>query len=286
MAVVGPAWRRPAPAAPVVPVAVATLERVEGPVTWIGMEAPAVGAALRAGSILETGAEGRAAVLLRTGVALRADAGTHLRLESAVEIGLDRGAVYLDTGGRAGPVPAVAVRTPLGMVRDVGTRFEVRLGEDAIQVSVRAGRVRLERPDGSHETPSGVRLTVRGDGAPVRRAVAAAGPEWDWVQRVAPPFRLEGRRLDEYLAWFGSETGLRIEYGDPAIAADAAAVVLHGSIEGLLPGDTLEAVLPTCGLRHRVAGERVILERAAPGEHSVTSRPLSPRGTERQGGVR
>ncbi|MGH2651937.1 MAG: hypothetical protein ACRDHK_12100, partial [Actinomycetota bacterium] len=67
------------------------------------------------------------------------------------------------------------------------------------------------------------------------------------------------------LDWIGRETGLRIEYGDPTIASDASTIVLHGSIEGLRPDETLAAVLPTCGLGHSVEGGALILDRAFPG---------------------
>jgi hypothetical protein len=101
------------------------------------------------------------------------------------------------------------------------------------------------------------------DGRVTSRPVAPSAPDWDWILEAAPSFALEGRRLGDYLDWIARETGLRMTYADPSILADRAAVVLHGSVEGLRPDETLRAVLPTCGLRHRIDGGLVIIERAA-----------------------
>lgn len=260
-----PDWSRLRPVGPSLLARAATLERSEGSVIWADREQPPIGADLPAGTSLETGMDGRAAVRLETGVSVRVDAGTRLRLASTEEVFLDRGAVYLDTGNPPRPGAAVTVRTALGIVRDVGTQFQVRVREGAVQVNVREGAARLERQGTSHEAPSGVELTLRSDGEVTTRNVSPSGPEWDWVLNVAPPFLLEGRRLGEYLDWVERETGLRIEFADPRIAPDASAIVLHGSIEGLRPDETLAAVLPTCGLTHSVQGGAITLYRAPPG---------------------
>ena len=71
------------------------------------------------------------------------------------------------------------------------------------------------------------------------------------------------RTLAEYLDWITRETGWRVEYAEPAIARDASTIVLHGSITGLRPDQTPLAVLPTCGLRHRMTDGTLTIERQA-----------------------
>ncbi len=244
--------------------AIATMERSEGPVAWPGRTPPAAGAPLQPGTSVETGASGRVALRLRNGASVRLDAGTRARLLPEALVRLDRGGVYVDTGGD-GANRSVTVRTPLGTVRDIGTQFQVRASADEVRLSVRRGAAVLEHRGASHDAPSGTALTLGGDGLVTRRAVTSSDPEWDWVQDAAPPFSIEGRVLENYLDWIESETGLRIGYADPSILVDATTVVLHGSVEGLRPDETLDAVLPTCGLRHRVDGEMLIIERAEPG---------------------
>jgi ferric-dicitrate binding protein FerR (iron transport regulator) len=245
---------------------VATLTRTEGPVHLGNGRLLGAGEGLPAGAEVETGAGGRAALVLQEGVAVRLDAGSRLRLISTSVIGLTRGAVYLDSGGKSESAGSVQVRTDMGWVEDVGTQLEVRLLDGALQVSVRRGSAALHREGRSHLARAGVRLVAGAGDSVERQAVALQGPEWDWVLAIAPPFELEGRTLGEFLDWVSRETGREIKFADPAIAAEAPAIILHGTVEGLSPADAPAAVLPTCGLRLRVKGDTLMIERAAGGE--------------------
>ncbi|PYT18437.1 MAG: hypothetical protein DMF51_00040 [Acidobacteria bacterium] len=105
---------------------VASLLRAEGSFRLTGGRSLAIGASLLAGSELETGAGGRAALALPGGHSVRLDSETRVRLLSGPALQLDRGALYVDSGpGRPRPT-AVEIRTEMGLVRDVGTQFEVR----------------------------------------------------------------------------------------------------------------------------------------------------------------
>ena len=71
-----------------------------------------------------------------------------------------------------------------------------------------------------------------------------------------PPFDFDGRTLGEVIAWAERESGRRIEGPSPA----ALSTVLHGSLPGLTPEQTLAAVLPSCGLALREAGAALRVE--------------------------
>src|SRR5690606_15313981 len=100
----------------------------------------------------------------------------------------------------------------------------------------------------------GEELVLTAAGALSRGSVPFHGEAWSWVEDIAPSFELEGRTLGELLAWFGRETGLDVTWSDPAAEQRAAPIVLHGSVDALSPEEALAAVLPTCGLAHRVDG--------------------------------
>ncbi len=65
--------------------------------------------------------------------------------------------------------------------------------------------------------------------------------------------------MSEFLAWVTRETGWRLRL-DPAVAVGAASVIVSGNIDGLAPDEALGVVLPTTGLRHRVADGELIVE--------------------------
>jgi hypothetical protein len=242
----------------------ATVVRTQGSVLLRQGQIAGTGSVLQAGSTLTTGSDGRAALRLSGGPSVRLDSGTELRLTSARVIELLRGAVYVDTGAKPGQIAgSIEVRTDLGRVRDVGTQFEVRLATGALDLSVREGIANLDRDDRTYAAPAGTRLRVGSRGAVETDTVALRGEDWDWVLAVAPPFDLEGRTLRDYLDWLARETGWGVAYADPSIGTGAATIILHGSTSGLRPDETPDAVLPACGLRHRLDGGTLIVERAA-----------------------
>jgi hypothetical protein len=78
---------------------------------------------------------------------------------------------------------------------------------------------------------------------------------------VAPEFELEGHTLGEFLDWAAAEHGLRVEFEDPAVRPRAVATVLHGSVRGMDPDEALDTVLPTCGLRHSLRDDVLLIAR-------------------------
>ena len=218
-----------------------------------------VGDQVDSGTVVDTGDKGRAAIRMASGSSLRLDHGTRLRGLTDVAVELESGALYFDSNG-VGEVEPIAVHTSYGVVHDVGTLFEVRLGERQMRVRVREGAVNLDRDGRLHDAEAGIELTVGADGALSRRSVPVFGPDWEWILAVAPGFELEGSTLDEFLGWVNRETGWSPRFVDPGAAAGADNVVLSGSIAGMRPTQALEAVLPTCGLVHRLDGGILVIQ--------------------------
>src|SRR5688572_29739396 len=99
----------------------------------------AAGAPVFDGATLVTGTE-RAALRLGDALSLRLDVDTRLVLEAPDRVRLVAGAVYVDSGGLTNS-RALAIDTPAGVVRHVGTQFQVRVAGDDVRVQVREGRV-------------------------------------------------------------------------------------------------------------------------------------------------
>jgi FecR protein len=253
-------YLEPLPASPV-----AHVETLAGVARYAPREArgglPAqyvlVGDVLETGGTLETGSQSRIALRLNSGPSMRVDRDSSLHFLSPSAVELARGAVYVDS--RALGVP-IEVHTAAGTVTDVGTQFEVRLQPEGVRVRVREGLVSLERSGKSFAAEAGTELEVDGSGSVARRAVPTFGPPWDWVLDVAPPFTLEGSTLASFLQWVDRETGLGVRFADQRAELAAPSVILHGSLDGLRPDRALDAVLPTCGLTHRLDSGTLYIE--------------------------
>lgn len=239
---------------------VATVEARSGRVTGGSGSALAVGERLEAGRAVETAPDTRAALRLASGASIRLDVGTRLELASARQLRLARGAVYVDTEGRAA---SLAVETRYGVARDVGTQFEVRLGDDLVRIQVREGEVRFDTAAESHPAAAGTVLTVGGDGAVERGVLEGFAPEWSWVSETRPPFEIEGRTVRQVLEWFSRETGLTVRFNGQ-VGERIGSVITAGSVEGLSPVEILEAVLPGAGLAFRVDEGTVVVSRLTP----------------------
>jgi ferric-dicitrate binding protein FerR (iron transport regulator) len=246
----------------------ASFARVVGDVqqnTGNGRWTPVVAAdSIEAGTQLRTGTGGRAAIRLRDGLELRLDSRTLLALEDAQHAALSKGAVYVDSGATTGaPGPEFALETPAGTVRHLGTQYEARVVDGSLRVAVREGRVQIGSPGGDVLGDAGEQLTLS-DGQVVRSRVAPTAKDWDWVATITPPFSIEGRSVDAFLAWAGRETGRAVVYVSPETARQARGVVLSGTVDGLTPDEAVVAVLSTTSLRPVVEAEHIRIDASAP----------------------
>lgn len=231
--------------------ALASVERTEGR----GIATP--GDSIAPGQWMRTGTSDRISLRLANGTSARLDTNTRARIRSEAIIELSAGAVYVDSGGAPG---GLQVQTPFGTARDVGTQFEVRLRDDALRVRVRSGTVELRHGGSARTAPAGMEVTIEGDRL-TSVPVQPYGADWDWISAVAPTFAIEGRPLAAFLQHLAREQGWTLQYADPALAARAPAIVLHGSIDGLTPREALDVALTSSGLAYRLESGRLLVVR-------------------------
>ena len=215
----------------------------------------ALSAPTHAGDVVETGAASRAAMRAIDGSSVRIDRQSRVRLIAPAVIELLEGAVYVDTSpGSRG----FEVRTTLGTVRDLGTRFEVRLDETSLRLRVRAGTAEIHAGAGVISATAGTEATATARGVETRRIVIH-GSEWEWAAGLAPGLAIEGRALGAFLDHLAGEEGWIVRYADPTLADMAARTVLHGSVDGLQAEDALRVALATSGLEYRLhEGELIV----------------------------
>lgn len=202
----------------------------------------------------------RIGMQLAGGASVRLDTHSRMRLESPTRLVLERGAVYVDGAGAID----VEVQTSLGVVRDIGTQFEVRLvedestdgGEPSLRIRVREGRVEL-RPEGfaGDQLPQasvGEEIVLRADGDMERANVPIHGPDWDWVMSVAKLPEVDGQPVETLLHWIVREGGWQLEYSDSKAETSAETVTLHGDLSDLQPLAAVELALGSSGMAYRL----------------------------------
>ena len=245
---------------------VATFTRVTGTVeanSGRGRWTPVVdGSEVTAGTRLRTGTGGRAALALGHSLAVRLDTHTQVTLADVGHAVLDEGAVYVDAGATRGmEASRFDLETPAGIVRHLGTQYEARLARGTLSVGVREGRVSVDGRSGQVTAGAGERLVIA-DGRIERERLDPHAAAWIWVGAVTPPFSIEGRSVEDFLAWAGRETGRQVVYASPEAEARARSVTLRGTVEGLTPDEAVAAVLATTTLEPVIEPSHIRVEAA------------------------
>jgi hypothetical protein len=237
---------------------VASVERVQGIAMTGGASRLAVGSGIVAGAEIVT-EESQVALRLASGGSLRIASRSRVVLRSNDEVELVAGMLYFDSEERRGGAE-FAVTTELGRVRDVGTQFFVQLDptEQRLDVGVRDGRVMLARDGAADSAAMGERLVAQEANALRREPLPTFGADWEWAERLAPPFDIDGRTVADFLDWFAAQTGRTIEFADAAAERLAGETVLNGSID-LEPLQKLAAVDALIDLTFALEGERVVI---------------------------
>jgi ferric-dicitrate binding protein FerR (iron transport regulator) len=236
---------------------VASVERVRGD-AQVGGVALAIGASVPSGVRIDTHS-GQVALRLADGGSMRLAPQTRVTFAAAGHATLDAGALYFDSENGAA---TVEIRTPLGIVRDMGTQFVARLAGERLGVAVRDGRVAIERGSEEVDVVAGERVSVAsGASSPRRERSASFGGDWEWVERLAPPFDIDGRRLIDFLQWVEAQTGRTLEFADLKTEQAARDTVLNGSID-LEPLPMLAAVLALTDLGYALDGDRIVIRAA------------------------
>jgi ferric-dicitrate binding protein FerR (iron transport regulator) len=242
------AWHgRPAPMAPERVARIATLSGGATLHETRGGAPVRVEQPVHSGATLETG-EGRVALTFGDSLSLRMDRNTRLRFDDRGQVTLLAGSLYVDSGG-LNAVQVLRIDTPAGVVRHVGTQFQVRVTRDTTSVRVREGRVLLTRSAGSTtDIATGDELTVTDDELTWRHGLPSFGADWEWSATVASPLEIENRPLAEFLAWMAREHGWQIRYGDETLQQRTRDIRLHGSLAGLGTDAMLERVSLVTGV--------------------------------------
>jgi hypothetical protein len=252
--IIGALTLRPAGPGPVVG-SITRIESggIESRSYWLFARALGVGGALHVGETYT--ASGSALIGLARGGSFRVAPGTRFEVSGPNELLLQAGRTYFDFPRG---VHAFVLRSAVGTVEHRGTQFEVALLAEGMRVRVREGAVRVHGAGGTALANAGTEIIVaQGTAMVVRQNAPTYGPDWEWVESVAPDFDIEDRPLADFLAWVGRETGRHIDFGDARARDLALRTRLHGSVHGLAPLQALDRVLSTTTLRFEIQEDTI-----------------------------
>ena len=193
---------------------------------------------------------GTSLIALAQGGLLRVAPGTSFEGAGPNEVVLRSGHLFLDFPQGAGQF---VLRTSAGTFEHVGTQFEAAVDGGNTRIRVREGSVRMNTSAAAAQVvDAGTEVVVSQAGAVARRSLQTYGPDWEWVESIAPEFEIENRALADFLGWVARETGRHVEFADDRAREVASHTLLHGSVHGLAPLAALEQVLSTTSLQYEV----------------------------------
>jgi ferric-dicitrate binding protein FerR (iron transport regulator) len=250
-------WSRPETA-----VQVAKASRVSGDVQVSVGGGPVAslrsGAPLLVGQVLETSGDARALLSFPDGMEVRIDRTSRVQVDSPSALRLLEGTLYVDTRAGGEAAAGLTIHTHAGVVRHVGTRFEVRVVAGDTRVRVRDGAALFTGTDHAVVLiASGQQLSVSDGQTSLVPGPGVADAAWEWTGKISPAFDIEGRSLYDSVEWLGREAGLQVIYANDSVLARAQTVRVHGSIEGLATRDALVTVLTGSGFEFDLGPERV-----------------------------
>ncbi|HEX7677414.1 MAG TPA: FecR family protein [Thermoanaerobaculia bacterium] len=208
-----------------------------------------------AGSVVSTAPMSFATLQWHDHGSLRIAADSRIHFTSDDSLELERGAIYFASAPSGSPV---AIRTRFGVVRDVGTAFEVRVEPAALRVRVREGTVELQQNGARERAEAGTELLAQQSGV-TRAAIPTTGPDWNWVLAAAPPIILDGNARGVLMA-IAREKGFTLVFSDRLLADRVGRTSLHDHVP-LTPDEALAAATVAADLSYHVSGNTLLIER-------------------------
>jgi len=220
----------------------------QGDDTWRDLKRTEVNGVMK----VRTHANSFVSISMINGLNVRLAENSDVTLVGIDEINLKSGNLYIDSNDHADVQNSIWITTPFGQARDIGTQFAVRVMPDNWQIQVREGSVEINH--GDIVALAGDRILISESNIVRKSTIDPDDMSWDWTQEVVATFHLEGATLSTYLNWVSRETGKPLEYRSEVARKQATSTMLHGSIEGLKPLESLPVVISTTDF-HRVDAE-------------------------------
>lgn len=216
----------------IIPVQVASIDKSIGSIYVLGEESRLQESedlsSISAGQTIVTGKASGLGLVWGNGGSLRIDADSRVAFVSPSAIELVSGRLYFDSMNSKADFD---VQTEFGVIRHVGTQYIGSVDSQSLSVSVREGRVSVDGFYFDSVAEQHQSLTIKGSARPQVWSISPYGDEWSWIEVMAPPTNFHGKTIYEFLQWVARETGLTIEFDDPAVERLVREKILSGQVD-------------------------------------------------------
>jgi len=200
---------------------------------------------------IATSDDGYATLILPNGGNLRLNHNSTLIVNNDNEFTLTSGAVYFESSATQQKTP-ITIHTAYGKIQDIGTQFSVFSTPENFQISVREGLVKVQTKQQKLSVKAGVKFTAKTNGKITQTNLNANDQQWQWVNKLAPKFVLEGKSLHQYLVWVAREYGLKLTFDSQHNEKMSRLIIVHGSILNLNLTQALSIVFASTDFNYKL----------------------------------
>jgi hypothetical protein len=208
------------------------------------------------GDFIKTKNNNRLLIELVNGNSFRLDENTLVQIVNKNEIQLKQGKIYIESN-KSSSLNQLLIKTKLGSINHIGTRYLVEYNDRQLNVGVREGKVVVDNVNQHKEVSKGFALTINENGSYTSSKILPNQLNWQWTQKIAKQFNIQGKTVSEYLNWVSSETGYPIKWLLNRDKIDASLIKLSGSINGVMPLESLDVLLPTTRFNYSISDSAI-----------------------------
>jgi len=193
---------------------------------------------IKEGQWLKLGQESYANLSLNDTSQLRINQNTVIHFDNANQIELIEGEIYHDAdNSQSAPL---LIKTSLGTIQHIGTRYAVSKKEGNLEVKVRSGSVQIVADNLKKDITKNQRIAIHKDGSINESTVKAYDPDWKWTLSANKNLETNHKSLNEFILWFAHENGYEIDWNRQKLQTKR--VLLSGDFENLSSEELLKTV--------------------------------------------
>ena len=193
---------------------------------------------IKAGQWIKTPATGFVSFALSDESQVRLNSNTLLHIDSKMQLNLIKGELYHDADTQ-NTLPLI-IKTALGEIQHIGTRYAVSVDSMALTVKVRNGRVKVDSSLLTTTLDKGNLIELTNTGTVNHSSITAYDSSWDWTQKATKPININHKSLKDFISHYAHEKGLDVNWNN--LKEKTAQVELVGDFDSLNQSQLLKTV--------------------------------------------